>query len=221
MSFKLLFFLLLPLCLASCQFMRKKPAAQTFAYPRWHIDEERCTSARPGKVHLDISLASQTAQLLDENSCVLVEMDVSPGLPGHETPTGNFVVKEKLPLKRSDLYGQYVKSDSGEVVVARTWEHTGPKPAGTKYLGIAMPFWLRLTDDGVGVHVGGFERGHCTSHGCIRCPEAPQKQCWELCTVGVRVHVHQAPHTAPSRLEQNPQPSAAPPDTERRPRPRA
>jgi hypothetical protein len=30
---------------------------------------------------------------------------------------------------------------------------------GAEYLGIARPFWLRLTDDGVGVHVGGFERG--------------------------------------------------------------
>ncbi|WP_395739510.1 L,D-transpeptidase family protein [Prosthecobacter sp.] len=220
MPFKLLFCLLLPACLASCQFMKKPPAAPAFQHPRWHIDEERCAAVKPGKVRMDISLASQTAQLLDENACVLVEMDVSPGVPGHETPAGEFIVKEKLPLKRSDLYGQYVKNDSGEVVVARTWEHSGPKPEGTKYLGIAMPFWLRLTDDGVGVHVGGFERGHCTSHGCVRCPEAPQKKCWELCKPGVRVHIHHGAHPAPSMLDR-PQPSAEPRGTERRPHPQA
>jgi hypothetical protein len=192
--------LLLPLGLTSCQSLPKKPAA--FEHPRWHIDEVRCAAAKPGQVRLDISLASQTAQLLDEDSCVLVEMDVSPGLPGHETPTGEFKVKEKLPLKRSNLYGQYVRPDTGEVVVPRTWEYEGPKPEGTEYLGIAMPFWLRLADDGVGVHVGGFERGRCTSHGCIRCPEKPQQQCWELCTPGVRVSVHRAAHPVPSRLQE-------------------
>lgn len=212
--------ILFSLAAASCQFGNKQPAAQPFQHPRWHIDEERCAAAKPGKVRMDISLASQTAQLLDENSCVLVEMDVSPGLPGHETPAGDFVVKEKLPLKRSDLYGQYVRPDTGEVVVARTWEHSGPKPAGTKYLGIAMPFWLRLTDDGVGVHVGGFERGRCTSHGCIRCPEAPQQKCWELCRPGVRVHIHKAGHPSPSKLDQQ-QPSAEPRGTERHPPPQA
>jgi len=200
MPSKLLLYLLLPLCFASCQGLRKKPAA--FEHPRWHIDEERCAAAKPGKVRLDISLASQTAQLLDEDSRVLVEMDVSPGLPGHETPTGEFKVKEKLPLKRSNLYGQYVRPDTGAVVVPRTWEHEGPKPEGTEYLGIAMPFWLRLTDDGVGVHVGGFERGRCTSHGCIRCPEKPQQQCWELCRPGVRVSVHREAHPVPSRLQE-------------------
>ncbi len=51
-----------------------------------------------------------------------------------------------------------------------------PKPEGAEYLGIARPYWLRLTDDGVGVHVGGFERGHCTSHGCIRCPRGCKKE---------------------------------------------
>ena len=224
MSSRLILCLLIPLCLASCQGWRKEPAARAFEHPRWHIDEERCAAAKPGKVWMDISLVSQTAQLLAEDSCVLVEMDVSPGVPGHETPAGEFMVKEKLPLKRSNLYGQYVRPETGDVVVPRAWEHSGPKPEGTEYLGIAMPFWLRLTDDGVGIHVGGFERGQCTSHGCIRCPEEPQQKCWELCKKGVRVRVHHADHPAPSLLElglSSAKANAAPPGRERRPRPRA
>lgn len=189
------------LSLVSCQHWWKRPPAVAFAHPRWHIDTEQCAATKPGKVRLDISLASHTAQLLDQHGCVLVEMDVSPGLPGHETPVGDFTVREKLPVKRSNLYGQYVRPETGEVVVMRAWEHEGPKPEGTQYLGIAMPFWLRLTDDGVGVHVGGFERGKCSSHGCVRCPEAPQKQCWELCKVGTPVRVHREAHAAHSLLE--------------------
>jgi hypothetical protein len=53
------------------------------------------------------------------------------------------------------------------------------QPDGAEYRGIAMPLWLSLTADGVGFHVGGFKRGRCTSHGCIRCPEKPQPPCWD------------------------------------------
>ena len=115
-----------------------------------------------------------TAQLLQGDGTLLAEMDVSTGEAGHRTPKGNFRVTEKMPYKRSNLYGQYVKKDTREVVVARHWEHKGPKPAGTVYQGIAMPYWMRLTAGGVGMHVGQFSRGVTTSKGCIRCPEDGQ-----------------------------------------------
>ncbi|MBC8126182.1 MAG: L,D-transpeptidase [Gloeobacteraceae cyanobacterium ES-bin-144] len=159
------------------------------------------TASSPAKTRIDISLSSFTAQLLDEGGIVLAEMDVSPGVPGHETPLGKFYVREKLPLKRSNLYGQYVRPGSGEVVVPKTWEHKGPKPEGTVYQGIAMPWWLRLTDDGVGIHVGGFSRGQPTSHGCIRCPDEGQQVFWRMSRVGTPVHVHDGAHSAPSLLD--------------------
>lgn len=88
-----------------------------------------------------------TAQLLQGDGTLLAEMDVSTDGAGHRTPKGNFQVTEKMPYKRSNLYGQYVKKDTREVVVARHWEHKGPKPAGTVYQGIAMPYWMRQTAD--------------------------------------------------------------------------
>ena len=132
------------------------------------------TDVSPQPVRVDISLSSMTAQLLQGDGTLLAEMDVSTGEAGHRTPKGNFRVTEKMLLKRSNLYGQYVKKDTREVVVARHWEHKGPKPAGTVYQGIAMPYWMRLTAGGVGMHVGQFSRGVTTSKGCIRCPEAGQ-----------------------------------------------
>lgn len=193
--------------LNACTTPKPPAVAEDTISPRWQICEGPCAEVKPGEVRIDVSLASSTAQLLDKSGRLLAEMDVSPGLPGHETPPGKYYVREKLELKRSNLYGQYVKPDTREVVVARAWEHKGPKPPGTVYQGIAMPYWLRLTDHGVGQHVGGFNRGQPSSHGCIRCPEIPQRVFWEKSRVGTPVQVHNGAHPAPSLLD----PPAAPP----------
>jgi lipoprotein-anchoring transpeptidase ErfK/SrfK len=174
--------------------------AEAAAQPRWFLHEERIAAASPKKTSIDISLTSLTAQLVGENGEALAEMDVSPGTPGHETPAGKFFIREKLPNKKSNLYGRYIKPETGEIVVHKAWEHEGPRPPGTVYDGIAMPWWLRLTDDGVGLHVGGFPRGQATSHGCIRCPEPAQKIFWDLSRVGTPVRVHTGEHPAPSLL---------------------
>jgi hypothetical protein len=183
--------------LVSCQ--STVPAPSPDLHPRWKVTPE-CETAS-GPVKIDVSLATSTAQLLTRDGRLLAEMDVSPGIPGHLTPTGMFRVMEKMPLKRSNLYGQYVKKDTREVVVARAWEHEGPAPEGTEYQGIAMPWWMRLTADGVGMHVGGFERGKPTSHGCIRCVEEGQKLFYEKTKVGTPVHVHDGMHPVMSLLD--------------------
>jgi L,D-transpeptidase catalytic domain len=191
-------FLILAACLmSSCRTMKPVGLPQPLL-PRWQ--KTAVCDSDSGPTMIDISLASKTAQLLTRDGTLLAEMDVSPGVPGHETPMGKFRVTEKLPLKRSNLYGQYVKKDTREVIVHRAWEHEGPPPEGTEYQGIAMPWWLRLTDDGVGIHVGGFERGQPTSHGCIRCLEEAQKVFYEKSQIGTPVHVHAGRHSAPSLL---------------------
>jgi len=197
--------------LSACSTVPKTPvAAEDTSKPRWKICDDACAADPAGKVRIDISLASCTAQLLDKSGTVLAEMDISPGVPEHKTPTGKYYVREKLPLKRSNIYGQYVNPDSCEVIVARAWEHKGRRPDGTVYQGIAMPYWLRVTDWGVGIHVGGFNRGQPSSHGCVRCPEPPQKIFWEKSRVGTPIHIHTGAHPSPSLLN----PPAAPPAEE-------
>jgi lipoprotein-anchoring transpeptidase ErfK/SrfK len=197
---RLLVFLPLAL-LAACSTAPTTPVAVDTVTPRYRISD-RANIPDGGPVRIDVSLATATAQLLTRDGGVIAEMDVSPGLPEHATPPGRYRVMEKLPLKRSNLYGQYVTKDTREVVVARAWEHKGPRPGGTVYQGIAMPLWLRLTSDGVGMHVGGFQRGLPSSHGCIRCPEPGQQVFYERTRVGTPVHVHEGPHPVPSILEQ-------------------
>lgn len=188
--------LLAALCAVSC--VSKPPvAAVDHLAPRARI---LVPDAPVGPVKVDVSLSTKTAQLLTSQGELLAEMDISPGMPGNETPLGRFRVTEKLQLKRSNLYGQYVKPGSREVVVAKHWEYQGPKPPGTIYQGIAMPFWMRLTDDGVGMHVGGFERGQPSSKGCIRCPEDGQRFFYQHCRVGTPVRVHTGTHPVPPVL---------------------
>lgn len=203
MKTRLAITLLIGLSLTAC--VTRKPVADQ--NPRWVINHEAYALAKPKDVKVEISLSSQTAQMIDRNGNVLLEMDVSTGKPKKPTPPGKFRVMEKLPLKASGLYGQYVMKETGEVVVARTWEHEGPKPEGTVYKGIDMPFWLRLTNDGVGMHVGGFPRGSTTSHGCIRCPEEPQKLVYDKARVGMRINVINTAHTSPSLLAQSENPA--------------
>jgi lipoprotein-anchoring transpeptidase ErfK/SrfK len=189
---------LLTFIVASCGFNKTTTETNAYRAPRASI---LVTEVTRGPLRVDISLASMTAQLLQGEGTLLAEMDVSTGEEGHRTPKGNFRVSEKMLLKRSNLYGQYVKKDTREVVVARHWEHKGPRPAGTVYQGIAMPFWMRLTSGGVGMHVGLFSRGVTTSKGCIRCPEEGQKFFYEHCRVGTPVRIHSGTHTVPSVLD--------------------
>lgn len=168
-------------------------SAQALLPPRARIVS---IAAPDGPVKVDISLGTMTAQLLSKDNALLAEMDISPGMDKTKTPCGNFRVSEKLLLKRSNLYGQYVRKDTREVVVTKHWEHLGPKPAGTVYQGIAMPYWMRLTADGVGIHVGAFARGQATSKGCIRCPEEGQTFFYQHCRIGTSVKIHSGAHPA-------------------------
>jgi len=189
--------LLAALCAVSCVPQSAAPQSAAPLPPRARIV---MPDAPGGPVKVDVSLATKTAQLLTPGGALLAEMDISPGMTGHETPRGTFRVMEKLPLKRSNLYGQYVKPGTGEVVVAKHWEYQGPRPSGTVYQGIAMPCWMRLTSDGVGMHVGGFERGRPSSKGCIRCPEEGQRYFYQHCRVGTPVRIHAGNHPVPSVL---------------------
>jgi hypothetical protein len=198
-----LLLLFLSTLLVSCTTSAPPPAVDNTAHlPRVHFNNtiDGLLAREPGPVRVDISLATNTAQLLSSNGVLIGEMDISPGIEGHTTPTGKFRVTEKMPLKRSNLYGQYVTKDTREVIVARAWEHKGPRPEGTVYQGIAMPFWMRLTADGVGMHVGAFHRGQPSSHGCIRCPEEGQQIFYERCPVGTPVTIRSGPHPVRSVL---------------------
>ncbi|WP_373506786.1 L,D-transpeptidase family protein, partial [Thiocapsa sp.] len=94
---------------------------------------------------------------------------VASGLPKHPTPTGQFAVIEKVENKRSNLYGKVVKN--GKVVRSNVKAGRDPIPTGASFEGAHMPYFMRLTGDGIGLHAGPIPRpGQPASHGCIRLP---------------------------------------------------
>jgi len=175
-----LFFLLLTVILVSCG-NSKAPG-----YSKKHLKYRATT---PDETTMKVSLWDQKAWLLNGAGEAILEADIATGVPGKETPTGVFPVLERIEEKRSNLYGKIVSSETRKVVVEKSWEHEGPLPVGTEYEGITMPFWMRLTWDGVGMHVGKFKKRTRSSFGCIRVHEKAQPLIFAKTQLGTKVEV--------------------------------
>lgn len=189
-SMRPLLALLLLSLLPGCTLLRRKPQPPSRPKPVYHIDTALAETLKPSAARIDIDLTTQEMRLLNADKQSVVVTQISTGRHSSPTPTGDFKVLEKLPTKFSNRYGKFVKPDTHEVVVWRTWEHHGPKPPGTEYEGYEMPHWLRLTWPGVGIHQGEFKPGELSSKGCIRTPAEPQRVIWHHTQIGTPVHIH-------------------------------
>lgn len=156
--------------------------------PTWTVNEEAYAAMERGRGRIEIDQEALRLKLFDAQDEVVIETDCSTGIDGRTTPYGSFKILEMIVDKRSNKYGAYVSKETGEVVVAKSWEVAAPPP-GTQYLGTAMPYWMRLTWDGIGIHVGKFPQGYRTSFGCIRMPEEVQPLIYQKCRVGMPVKV--------------------------------
>ena len=96
---------------------------------------------------------------------------VATGVRAFPTPTGRFEVLEKVADKRSNLYGR-IYNAAGRVVKRDARMGRDAVPPGGRFVGAKMPYFMRLTYDGVGLHAGSIPRpGEPASHGCIRLPQ--------------------------------------------------
>ncbi|MGB0775162.1 MAG: L,D-transpeptidase [Akkermansiaceae bacterium] len=161
--------------------------------PDWQVNRKLHKKADATKTTIQVSLYDQKAWLLDAQGRVLVKTNVSTGVPGHETPQGKFKVLERLESKRSNKYGRYVNKQTRKIVVDKSWLHTGPPPEGTEYEGISMPYWMRLTWYGVGMHVGKFPPRTRCSFGCIRVFKEAQPWIYQKTQLGTEVEI--VPHS--------------------------
>lgn len=192
-----------PLLLAQCS-LWQKPASSPL--PVYRVDQSRYDALKPRAAKLRIDLAAQKAALLDQEECVVIETDVSTGKPDHETPTGIFRVMEKIDAKRSTIYGSYLDART-RIVLGNSWEmHDRPK--GAIYEGREMKCWMRLTHDGVGMHIGHVEPGQRISFGCIRVPEGVQPLIYAKSRVGTRVEIVGPPPPKPIEPAITPAPAA-------------
>lgn len=108
--------------------------------------------------HIVVSLADQRLYAYHDQQLVAWS-NVSSGRPGHETPTGAFTVSEKDVDHHSNLYDN-----------------------------APMPFFMRLTDGGVGLHAGQLP-GYRASHGCVRLPFGMARDLYQRVESGTPVEI--------------------------------
>lgn len=142
--------------------------------------------ASPSNTKIRVSLSSQRGFLL-VNDQIAMDFRVSSGKSTHPTPTGEFKITEKLKDKKSNLYGK-VYNSSGGVVNSSADSRKASVPAGGKFVGASMPYWMRLTGSGVGLHQGIVTRRYA-SHGCIRVHSSAASTVFSKVKVGTPVSV--------------------------------
>ena len=150
------------------------------------VNQSLLAAVTPDDVHVIVSLPKQRAYLLTGEQ-IIVDSPISSGKQGHSSPSGSFTVLEKDPNHHSTLYGDFVDS-SGRIVRAGVSLHIDSAPSGTHFQGAAMKWFMRLTGDGVGMHVG-ILPGYPASHGCIRMPSDGAKLFYDHVKVGTPIEV--------------------------------
>lgn len=137
------------------------PRAEQVMY-EWNDD------GGPGEFSIQIDMRSQIATFRRGNREV-GWCYVATGRDGHATPAGQFRVTEKEVDKISNRWG-WQENEFGEVINSSArYDH--PLPPGARFVPAPMPYWMRLTNWGIGLH-GGYipNPGSPASAGCIRLP---------------------------------------------------
>jgi len=143
----------------------KKPNELISKQAPLKVNQKLLAQATPENTRIAVSIPKQRAYLMIGDQ-VVADGPISSGKRGHETPKGHFSVMEKDPNHHSSLYGDFVDG-SGRVVRAGVSANIDSAPSGTHFAGAPMRWFLRLTSEGVGMHIG-ILPGYPASHGCVR-----------------------------------------------------
>jgi len=156
--------------------------------PAWksnmYRSAELMAEANPGNTSIQIDVADQRGLLLVDGA-IAMDFPVATGRADHPTPQGTFYIKAKEKDYASNIYGK-IYDAQGRLVVADADTKVDPVPPGGRFVGALMLYWMRLTDDGVGMHIG-YVPGVAASHGCIRMKEKTAAEIFAVTRVGTPV----------------------------------
>jgi len=150
------------------------------------VNQNLLKQATPENTRIVVSIPKQRAYLMIGEE-IVADAPISSGKRGHESPRGHMRVLEKDPNHHSSLYGDFVDG-SGRIVRGGVSARIDSAPSGTHFAGAAMKWFLRLTEDGVGMHIG-ILPGYPASHGCIRESVDGAKLFYDHVKVGTPVDV--------------------------------
>ena len=164
----------------------RKPAELIHKQEPVKINQALLKQATVDELHIVVSIPKQRAYLMVSEQ-IVIDGPISSGKRGHSSPTGHFTVLEKDPNHHSTLYGDF-RDGSGRIVRAGVSARIDSAPSGTHFTGAEMKWFLRLTDDGVGMHIG-ILPGYPASHGCIRQSAEGARLFYDHVIVGTPVDV--------------------------------
>ena len=150
------------------------------------VNKSVLAQTTPDNASVIVSLSKQRAYLYAGN-LVAIDTPVSSGKKAGFTPTGSFAIMQKDPNHRSNIYGNFLDS-RGRVVRGGVSARIDSAPSGTHFEGAPMFYFMRLTSEGVGMHIG-ILPGYPASHGCIRLPAEIAPQIYAHVKVGTPVQV--------------------------------
>ncbi len=132
-------------------------------------NEELLSRTDASNSSITVSLKKQRAVLLN-NGEVAMDYPICSGIPSRPTPPGTYYILEKIVDKSSNKYGKILDAE-GNVVNGDADSTTDTIPEGGKFVGAPMRYWMRLTNDGIGHHIGPLPKSRRpASHACIRGP---------------------------------------------------
>jgi len=159
----------------------KQPAKAERIMCQWY-DE-----GGPGAVSVSIDLSEQIATI-KRGDREVGWCFVATGLEGRSTSPGSYRITEKIVNKHSNGYG-WIENEFGEVTDDDASPGDRLQP-GEVYKPAPMPYWMRLTSYGIGMHVGNIPRpGEPASHGCIRMPKEFVPTLFDMVKVGTPVKI--------------------------------
>lgn len=138
-----------------------------------------------GAPRIVVNLKMQVAKFYRGNRVIGVAA-IASGKEGRSTPPGQYKITQKSPDHKSSKYG-WIEDGNKNVINDDATPKT-PVPAGCRYVPAPMPWFMRLTNDGVGMHEG-YLPGYPASHGCIRMDRGVVKKFYDHAYIGMPVEV--------------------------------
>lgn len=169
----------------------RKAHAEFRAQPGWrkrtYRQADLLAQATAQNTAIEIALREQRGLLL-VGGAIAMDFPVATGKFGHPTPKGTYKILDKKKDYASNLYGHIV-SATGETLVSDADTREDAVPAGASFVGSRMPYWMRITPTGLGMHVGHVPGGRPASHGCIRLKSETAAQLFGMLDLGTPVTI--------------------------------
>ncbi len=164
------------------KFIKRDDYKQTYDTYR---NEAALKNIDRAQTKLKVSIPNQR-MIVTQGDTVVLDTPCTTGRAGKRTPTGTFKLHDKQADKRSNVYGTIYRN--GQRVCGGHRYEKCPGVSG-KFVGSSLPYWQRLTGDGIGLHASGSVKRYPASGGCIRLQPAYAKQIFGMTKNGTPITV--------------------------------